>query len=152
MIADELAEIDPENAETYRANAAQAAAEIAEKSLEVAAALAAQADLSFVVFHDAYQYFENSFGLTATGAISAGDAADPGPARVAEVQNAILEQGVTCVFSEPQYNPKLVNAIADNTDIKSVVIDPLGAELDLGTGFYTSLLDSMAGAFQSCSD
>ena len=92
------------------------------------------------MFHDAYQYFENSFGIAASGAISLGDASAPSPARIAEVQHTVEELGVTCVFSEPQFNPGLVATVLEGTEAKTAVIDPMGTELQLGPQFYTCLL------------
>ncbi|GAB5431473.1 MAG: hypothetical protein EpisKO_08430 [Epibacterium sp.] len=149
MIADELSEIDPANADTYQNNARAGQAEID------AIVAATKADLGeahgqFVVFHDAYQYFEQSFGLRALGAIALGDASDPSVARIAEMRDAVAGQEVSCVFSEPQFNAGLVDTVADGLDIKAVVIDPLGTEIATGPSFYTDLLSEISAGFKTC--
>jgi len=91
VIATDLAALDPENAETYAANAAAGKAELASLITEIKADLVPFGETNFVVFHDAYQYFENRFGIAATGAISLGDASDPSPARIAEIRDKVVE-------------------------------------------------------------
>ncbi len=149
-IAEELSELDPENAATYKANAKAGKAEIDAAIQEVDALLEPFRAQSFIVFHDAYQYFETSFEIAATGAISLGDASDPSPARIAEIRDDVAEYGVTCVFSEPQFNPGLVATVLDGTAAKTVVIDPLGTKIDTGPTFYTDLIKGLGKAMASC--
>lgn len=149
-IAETLADIDPENADTYRANADAGRAELAEVIADVEARMAPLADQPFVVFHDAYQYFETRFGLNSAGAISLGDASQPSVARVAEIQAVMVERGVVCVFSEPQFNPGLVATVADGTDARTEVIDPIGQGLESGAAFYPALIEQVTHAFEAC--
>ncbi|MEJ6389213.1 zinc ABC transporter substrate-binding protein [Gymnodinialimonas ulvae] len=150
VIAAELSAVDPENAGTYFANAAEAIAEMEALSAQVRETLARVQDMSFIVFHDAYQYFEADFGLSAAGAISIGDATDPSPARIAEIQGRLRDEGVDCVLSEPQFNPGLVEAALDGTEAATAVIDPLGAELEPGPDLYPTLIRNMAATLASC--
>lgn len=149
-IADTLAELDPENAEAYHANAEAGRAEIAEVEQELQAKLDALDDLRFVVFHDAYHYFEAHFGIEAVGAISLSDATAPSPRRLAEVREGIEAANVNCAFSEPQFSDKLVDTVIDGLDIKKGQIDPLGAHLEVGPEFYPALLESFGSAFEGC--
>ena len=105
---------------------------------------------SFVVFHDAYQYFENSFEFFAAGAISLGDASDPSAARIAEVQGRIKNEGIDCILSEPQYNANMVATVLSGTDAKTGVIDPLGSSLEPGPNLYTELVYDMAETLVGC--
>ena len=150
VIAAQLSAADPENAGAYFANAAEAIAEMEALSAEVRETLAPVQDLAFIVFHDAYQYFEVDFGLSAAGAISIGDATDPSPARIAEIQGRIRDEGVDCVLSEPQFNPGLVETVLDGTDATTAVIDPLGADLEVGAELYPTLIRNMAATLVSC--
>ncbi|MBI6629920.1 zinc ABC transporter substrate-binding protein [Pontibaca salina] len=149
-IAAELSALDPDNATTYAANAAKSKAELNALIEEVSNALAPLHDLRFVVFHDAYQYFESRFGVTTTGAISMSDAKDPGPAHLAALRDRITEMGVTCLFTEPQFNPAMIDTIRGQRDLQVAVIDPLGATLQPGATLYSQLLRDMAQALQSC--
>ncbi|MEH6751384.1 MAG: zinc ABC transporter substrate-binding protein, partial [Paracoccaceae bacterium] len=101
-IAAELSRLDPENAAAYAANAAEGQAELTALEAELTKLLAPMAETEFVVFHDAYQYFERRFGLAAAGAISFSDASAPSAGRIAELREAVADLGAACVFAEPQ--------------------------------------------------
>lgn len=149
-IAETLSTLDPDNAATYAANADSAKAQIA-KEVEAAQTLLTPAqDRPFAVFHDAYHYFEDQFGLEVIGAISLRDAVPPSPAQVAEVQREIRENGVVCVFSEPQFSDALVQTVIEGTDAKTAQLDPVGANLDLGAGFYPALIRDMTDRLVDC--
>ena len=150
LIAAELSAADPDNAGTYFANAAAGRAELEALSAEVAGILEPVRGLDFIVFHDAYQYFETAFDLPAAGAISLSDASDPSPARIAEIQARVRDAGIDCVLSEPQFNPGLVATVLDGTDASTAVIDPLGVDLELGPSLYPTLIRSMATALAAC--
>ena len=142
MIAAELSQADPANAGAYYANAAAAKAEIDATMAQIEAQLEGMEDLSFVVFHDAYQYFEERFGLRAAGAISLSDATDPSPARVAELREMVAARGIECAYAEPQFDP--------GEDDRTLEIDPMGTAIAPGPEFYTELLRSVAASFAGC--
>ncbi|NVK13749.1 MAG: zinc ABC transporter substrate-binding protein [Rhodobacteraceae bacterium] len=150
VIAEELAEHDPDNAAAYRANAEAGKEEVAETVASVSATLEPFRAKPFIVFHDAYQYFEQGFGLSAAGAISLSDAVKPSPARVAEIRDVVAELKVACVFSEPQFNPGLVATVLDGTVAGTAVLDPLGAGLEPGPQFYPALLQEIGAAIAGC--
>ena len=150
VIAAELSEADPANAAAYAANAAAGRSEIDAAASEVAAIVAPLREAGFVVFHDAYQYFESRFDLSAAGAITLSDATSPSPARIAEVRDTVADLGVACVFSEPQFDPGLVAAVVEGSGAKTAVIDPLGTEIAPGPGFYPALLRDLAARMAAC--
>ncbi len=150
VIAAQLSAADPENAGAYFANAAAARAEMETLVAEVNATLEPVRGKSFVVFHDAYQYFETDFDFPASGAISLGDASDPSPARIAEIQGRIANEGVDCVLAEPQFNPGIVAAVLEGTEANTGVIDPLGATLEPGATLYPQLIRNMATTLADC--
>ncbi|GGX66112.1 hypothetical protein GCM10007385_39150 [Tateyamaria omphalii] len=150
MIAAQLSSADPDNAGAYFANAAAAREELAALSADVNATLDPVRGGSFVVFHDAYQYFENDFDFPASGAISIADASDPSPARIAEIQGRIRDEAVDCVLAEPQFNPGLVATVLEGTEANTSVIDPLGAELEIGPKLYPQLIRNMANTLAEC--
>lgn len=148
-IAAELSELDPENAAAYAANAAAGQAELEALEERLRADLAGLGEAGFVVFHDAYQYFERRFGLSASGAISMSDATTPSAGRIAELQEAVGSMGVACVFSEPQFNAGLINSVfADRATVG--ILDPLGFDIAAGPGLYPQILKTMAAEFVGC--
>ncbi|WP_118132879.1 zinc ABC transporter substrate-binding protein [Oceanicella sp. SM1341] len=150
VIADRLAALDPEHAAAYAANADAGRAELTALEERINASLDGLHDTPFIVFHDAYQYFETRFGLAAAGAISIGDGAAPGAARLAEIRDKVQRLDVRCVFAEPQFNPGLVETVLQDTEAKAGVLDPLGAKLEPGPGLYPALLQEMADGLRAC--
>ena len=149
-IAAKLSAIDPDNAGSYFANAASAKQDLDALSTEINKILDPIRDRRYVVFHDAYQYFEKDFGISASGAISLGDASDPSPARLEEVRKRVVDESVHCVLAEPQYNSGLVAAVVEGTDAKTAVIDPLGAGLEIGPSLYNKLIRNLATNLANC--
>ncbi len=150
VIAAQLSAADPENAGKYFENAAAARAEMEALSAEIAETLEPVKGGSFIVFHDAYQYFENEFDFPASGAISISDASDPSPARIAEIQARIRDEGIDCVLAEPQFNSGLVATVLEGTEANTGVIDPLSTELEPGPALYPQLLRNMANTLAEC--
>ena len=150
VIATALSKIDPTNSDIYFANATQAKADIDTVISELEETLAEFRGTNFIVYHDAYQYFEKRFDVLAAGSISLGDVSDPSPARIAEVRKIVEELGITCVFSEPQFNSELVRTVTDRVSVKTRVIDSLGTQFTLGPDFYLNVLRGIAQSMASC--
>ncbi|MCA3450186.1 MAG: zinc ABC transporter substrate-binding protein [Rhodobacter sp.] len=151
VIAAELARLDPANAATYQANAARADAEIAALDTRLDAALAPVRDTPFAVFHDAYGYFADHYGLTIAGTVAVGDAAPPGAAHLAALQ-ARLEKA-QCIFPETQHDPKLVQTIAADTGLRvGGALDPEGAGVEPGPQGYGAILSGLADTLIACLD
>jgi len=150
VIATALSKIDPTNSDIYFANATQGKADIDAATSEIDATLAEFRGTDFIVYHDAYQYFEKRFDVLAAGSISLGDVSDPSPARIVEIREKVEKLGITCVFSEPQFNPELVRTVADGTSVTTREIDPLGTTFTLGPDFYLDVLRSIAQTMASC--
>lgn len=149
-IAAALAEADPEGAGLYRANAAAAQSELMAIEAELATRLAPLRGRPFVVFHDAYHYFEHRFGLEAAAAVALSDARPPGPARIAGIRALIRETGAACIFREPQFRATLVETVAEGTGARIGVLDPLGAALEPGPDLYPALLRGLADSLADC--
>ena len=149
-IATTLSTADPQNATLYQSNAEEARAELDTLSDDVNAILDPVRGESFVVFHDAYQHFEVSFDFPASGAISLSDASDPSPARIAEIQARVSDEGIGCVLAEPQFNPGLVATVLDGTEARTGILDPLGSGLTPGSALYPQLMRNLATALADC--
>ncbi len=149
-IADSLAEADPENAETYRRNAEAEASRLDALEAEIAQKLSAVADRPFLVFHDAYQYFEARFGLTIAGSVTVSPEVNPGAQRITALQEKIAESGAACIFQEPQFSPAIVQTITEGSDVRIGVLDPEGSGLTEGPELYSQLLHGLADALVEC--
>jgi zinc transport system substrate-binding protein len=150
VAAERLAALDPANAERYAANATAAAARLDELDRTLAARLAPVRNRPFVVFHDAYQYFERHYGLAAIGSITVNPENRPSARRLQELRDRIESLGVRCVFSEPQFAPALVRTITEGTKARTGVLDPLGAALPDGPSLYPALLQGLAESLVAC--
>ncbi|GAB1582941.1 zinc ABC transporter substrate-binding protein ZnuA [Phyllobacterium phragmitis] len=149
-IARTLSESDPEHAERYKANADAYSAKLDALTKDVAAELQPVKDKPFIVFHDAYQYFEKRFGVNTVGSITVSPENTPGAQRISEIHKKIKQLGATCVFAEPQFEPRLVKTVTEGTKAKSGVLDPLGASLKDGPDLYPQLIRNLADSLKSC--
>jgi zinc transport system substrate-binding protein len=149
-IAEALSEADPDNAAAYEANAAKTVERIEAMRADIDARLTPLRGKGFIVFHDGYQYFEKRFDVTASGSITVSPEVMPGAERVAEIKARIGELGATCVFAEPQFEPKLIQVVTEGTAARSGVLDPLGAELADGPDLYFGLIDGLASSMEQC--
>ncbi|GIT47243.1 MAG: hypothetical protein Ct9H300mP13_0390 [Gammaproteobacteria bacterium] len=150
VISSTLAGLDPTHADTYRANAAQAKKAIAALTHELDAALQPIRGRPFIVFHDAYQYFEHRFNVDASGSVALGDASSPGPARIAAIRQKVQTLGAHCVFSEPQFRSKIITTVIEGTTARSATLDPLGATLKPGPELYSQLLRNLGDNLLTC--
>ena len=147
-MVEHLIENDEKNASIYKSNLDKALKDIDKLISDVNSEL--NQNISFIVFHDAYQYFENRFNVKVLGAFTVNTDVMPGAEQLSKIREIIEHDKVGCIFSEPQFNPDIINAVAKDMDIKTVVLDPLGATLDPGKGLYFKLIKNMSKSFESC--
>lgn len=143
-IAAALAGIDPPHQLQYQENAARLIARLAQLQAKLQAKLAPVRHVPYVVFHDAYQYFEAAFGLNAVGSVTLAPERLPGARRIREIREEITSLRARCVFSEPQFEPRLVATVIEGTGARTGILDPLGAALPAGQQCYFRLLTALA--------
>lgn len=150
-IAETLATVDPEGRDAYADNARRAADRIAELDTDLRSRLAPHADTSFVVFHDAYGYFTDHFGLPPAIAVSLGDASAPSAARLIEIRERIGETGATCGFPEHASDPALMQTVAEGIGLRmGGELSPEGGALPVGAGLYQSLMTGITDHLAKC--
>ena len=147
-MVEHLIENDAKNASKYKSNLNKALKEIDKLNKDVKAELSKST--ASIVFHDAYQYFEERYNVNILGAFTVNTDVMPGAEQLAEIREIIEHDKVTCVFSEPQFNPDIIKAVARDMNIKTGVIDPLGATLDPGKDLYFKLIRNMSASFKGC--
>ena len=148
IIRDELIKIDPDGQRQYSVNAAGATLELDNLINSVEKELSK--DISYIVFHDAYQYFETRFGVKSAGALTLNPDVLPGAKQIADIQDLINDKGIKCIFSEPQYNPKIIETLGNDMNISTGVMDPLGAYIDAGPSMYSELINEIANSIKNC--
>ena len=146
----QLSAQDPAHAARYRSNGEAVIARLDALDSELAAAMQSVKELPFIVFHDAYHYFEDRYGLNAAGSITVSPERAPGAKRLSEIRGKVANAGAVCVFSEPQFEPALVDTIVEGTSARTGVLDPIGADIEPGPDAYETLLRNLARDLRDC--
>ncbi|MEJ1386655.1 MAG: zinc ABC transporter substrate-binding protein [Candidatus Sedimenticola sp. (ex Thyasira tokunagai)] len=152
LIEQELSAIDPNNAARYRENAINLRQRLQQLDKRLEKQLSGIRKQPYIVFHDAYQAFEDHYRLNATGSVTLNPDRMPGAKRIHQLRKRIDAEGVRCLFSEPQFKPKLVHTLVDGTTARSGVLDPLGSDLVPGPDAYFQLMHNLADALVECLD
>ena len=150
IIAEQLSVLDADHSDTYQKNAANGKLKLEELTSETTEALNEYKGWSFIVAHDAYMYFATRFGLDIVGAIASTDDEAPSAGRVAKIAKQVESQNVQCIFKDIHSKDGLVNAVTGQTNVKSILLDPMGAGIEIGTTFYGELIRGFAKSIQTC--
>ena len=149
-VAARLSEMDPARAPLYQANAKAVKRDLQDLESQLARLLAPVRTKPFIVFHDAYRYFEHAFGLEKAGRVYVMAERTPGAGHIQELIRQMRHQDITCLFTEPQFAPKLAFVIAAETGARTGVLDPLGADIKPGPGLYAQLMKRNAKTLITC--
>ena len=149
-ITQELSAIYPENINIYKKNAKNIIKKIKTTDLLIKSMLEPIRNKPYVVFHDAYQYFEKSYSLNSVGSILVDPELPASPKRIIKIRSKIKSLNAHCVFKEPQFRAKIVKTVIDGTTTKIGILDPLGADIKSGPGMYTNLLKNIAENLNAC--
>ncbi len=145
-----LKTVDPKNMRIYEDNAKQLRRRLNRLHRKIASKIKPLRHGRFYVFHDAYQYFERRFGLSASGAIIFHPDIPLSAKRVSQIQGGIKKAGAICIFSEPQFNPKTVNLLTRGTKARLATLDPIGSALTAGPDLYFQVMESISTSFKKC--
>ncbi len=149
-IARELAAADPAGAGRYEENAAALVERLNVLDRELEEMLRGAGGMPYIVFHDAYQYFERRYGLAPAGVIALNPESAPGAERIRSLRARIAGAGIGCIFAEPQFDARMVAVIAEGMPVRTAVLDPLGSGLQEGPELYFDLMRKMAASFRDC--
>lgn len=150
LVTDALADLDPENADVYRGNFQAFQADMATLITEITKDLAPMSNARFIVLHDAFHYFEDRFQIEASGAIMASDADAPGPRTLSVLRDRLVEDPVTCAFSEPQLNTALIATVLGEQDVSIATLNPMGDATLPMIEQYPAMLRKMADSMVAC--
>lgn len=145
-----LSAADPEHAATYAENGRAQIADLEALLEQTRARLEPLADRPFVVFHDAYQYFERRFDLEVVGSITVSPEVTPGADRIAEIRTRLRTLDAACVFAEPQFDPRIVEVLIEGSSARAGVLDPEGAAVPEGPRAYRELIEALAAGLIEC--
>ena len=147
-VANQLATLDFKNSDFYKNNAKKTLNKLDNLINKIDKSINKKA--SFVTFHDAYQYFEKRFGIEALGALTINTDIQPGAKQIEEIQHLVEDKNIKCIFSEPQFNPKLINMIAKSSGAKTGILDPLGSSYKPGNDLYFNLINDLYENLNKC--
>ncbi|QTF08153.1 zinc ABC transporter substrate-binding protein ZnuA [Brenneria izadpanahii] len=145
-----LLELMPQNKDKLDANLLYFTDKIAQTDKKIANMLAPVRNKGYFVFHDAYGYFEQRYGLSPLGYFTINPAIQPGAQRLHQIRTQLVEHKAVCVFAEPQFRPAVINAVAKGTDVRLGVLDPLGSDIALGQDSYVNFLSQLSSQYLSC--
>ena len=149
-ITRELSKMYPENINTYKKNAKEVIKKIKLTDSVIKTKLESIKEKKFIVFHDAYQYFEKAYGLNAIGSILVDPEQPPSPNRLIKIRSKIKTLNAHCVFKEPQFRAKIINTVIEDTNVKVGTLDPLGSNLEAGPNMYVNLLENISNNLVDC--
>lgn len=149
-IARVLSRVDPENAARYRKNAQALEIRLSRLDLSLARKLAPVKNVPFMVYHDAYAYFDTRYDLNAVGALTVEPSLPPGARRLEAARRAIRRYGVRCLFREPEFVSPVVRTVTSGSRVRIGVLDPLGADLKPGPDLYFRLMHNLGDHLESC--
>ena len=150
VVADALVRIDPGNVDIWRANAEAMRMRINRQEASLRERVAPVRERAFIVFHDGYGYFEHAFELNGKGAVAVDPARPPGARRIAELRSALAEHDVRCVFTEPQFEPDLVQTVIEGTGVRTAALDPLGVDVEPGPDAWFEIMRGLGDAVAEC--
>ncbi|TXY21598.1 zinc ABC transporter substrate-binding protein ZnuA [Vibrio mimicus] len=145
-----LIALDEANQQQYQDNLVRFLANLAEQDNVIGEKLKPVTTVPYYVFHDAYGYFEQHFSLNNLGHFTVNPERKPGAKTLITIKQTLNTQAVKCVFSEPQFEPAIIETVVRGTPAKVGVLDPLGGSIELKAGSYFSFLNTMAESYYSC--
>ncbi|AOV97225.1 zinc ABC transporter substrate-binding protein [Edwardsiella hoshinae] len=149
-IHDRLVQQSPQNRDKLDVNLRKFEQQLKQTQTKVAMMLRPVQGKGYFVFHDAYGYFENAFGLTPLGHFTVNPEIQPGARRLHQIRTQLVEQKAVCVFAEPQFRPAVISAIAQGTPVRQGTLDPLGSAIPLSADSYQVFLTTLAHQYSRC--
>lgn len=149
-LAAKLSEVYPDKKALIEQNLADFNRTLAAQNEKIKTQLTAFKDKGFYVFHDAYGYFNDAYGLKQTGSFTINPLVAPGAKTLATIKEEIAEHKVSCLFAEPQFTPKVIETLAKGTGVHIGRLDPMGDKIQLGKTAYADFLQFTADSYAEC--
>lgn len=140
----------PGHAAAFKANAASLKQKIVALDRELGDALGPVASRPYIVFHDAFQYFESRYRLSVAGSIAVSPESSPSGRRLTELRQKVRSLRAACVFGEPQFDRRLVDTVIEGTSARTGTLDPEGSGLEPGPDLYFVLMRRLVDDLRGC--
>jgi zinc transport system substrate-binding protein len=148
-IADELSRLDAAHAHIYADNSKRLHQRIRESDGRIRRQLAGKTS-PFLSYHDAYQYFEQVYGLNNAGFVSSGDEISPSAKYVHELRDKIRKQQLHCLFYEAPSRPALVDTLTRGLAVEALELDAMGTRFKPGEDTWFKIIHNLADSYNSC--
>jgi len=145
-----LSEFDPENAQTYHSNGKKSILRLSDLNIQLETKMSSVSSKSYIVFHDAYQYFEKRYQLNPIASVIVSSGHSTSVGRLIDIRKKIKNKNVLCIFTEPQFSPKLVQTVISGTAVKIGILDPIGTSISPGPEMYFTLLNNISHSISHC--
>ena len=145
-----LSEFDPENSQTYHSNGKKTILRLSDLDIQLETKMSSVSSKPYVVFHDAFQYFEKRYQLNPIASVTVSSGHSTSVGRLIDIRKKIKNKNDLCVFTEPQFSPKLVQTVISGTDVKKGILDPIGTSISPGPEMYFTLLNNISHSISTC--
>ena len=145
-----LSEFDPENAQTYHSNGKKTILRLSDLNIQLETKMSSVSSKSYIVFHDAYQYFEKRYQLNPIASVTASSGTSISVGRLIDIRKKIKIKKVLCIFTEPQFSSKLVKTVISGTAVIKGILDPIGTNISPGPEMYFTLLNNISHSISTC--
>lgn len=149
-IAEQLALLDPENEQQYLDNYQVFSSQLQVVKQELVEALSPVREHGYFVFHDAYGYFEEEFGLNKLGHFTVSPERKPGAKTLIQIRTTLAKGEAKCVFAEPQFTPAVIQSVTRGTDVPVGILDPVASTIEAKSGSYIEYARQIASSFTDC--
>ncbi|ELE5024848.1 zinc ABC transporter substrate-binding protein ZnuA [Vibrio fluvialis] len=149
-IAQRLSETDPEHAKQYASNLERFLQQADETDSAIRTQLADVKSVPYYVFHDAYDYFEQRYSLNNLGHFTVSPDRKPGAKTLIAIRKSLAENQAKCVFSEPQFQPAVIETVVRGSHAHIGVLDPLGTQVPVKAGSYFAFLHQLSDSYAQC--
>ena len=145
-----LSKFDPENSQTYHSNGKKTILRLSDLNIQLETKMSSVSSKSYIVFHDAYQYFEKRYQLNPIASVIVSSGPSISVGRLIDIRKKIKIKKVLCIFTEPQFSPKLVQTVISGTAVKKGILDPIGTRISPGPEMYFTLLNNISHSISTC--
>ncbi|WP_426154948.1 zinc ABC transporter substrate-binding protein [Pseudomonas sp. TSRC2-2] len=149
-MAADLSAADPANAQRYQSNAKAFDERLDALDQRLKKRLANVEGKPYFVFHEAFDYFEDAYGLKHAGVFAVAAEVQPGAQHVAAMRKRLQEVGKTCVFSEPPLRPRLAETLVSGLPVKLAELDALGGYAPATAQGYEQVLEKLGNDLAGC--
>ena len=145
-----LSKFDPENSQTYHSNGKKTILRLSDLNIQLETKMSSFSSKPYIVFHDAYQYFEKRYQLNPIASVTVSSGTSTSVGRLIDIRKKIKIKKVLCIFTEPQFSPKLVQTVISGTAVKKGILDPIGTRISPGPEMYFTLLNNISHSISTC--